>query len=222
MKRAAAERVSHTRSSSSPLGHERLMTLEEWADLDEDVEGELVDGVLEEEEMATILHELVVAFLLRALFPWVQKRRGLVTGSEVKIAVGPRRGRKPDLSVFLAASRPGLMDSLVRIAPHLVVEVVSERPRDARRDRIDKLHDYAAAGVRWYWIVDPQLRTLEILSLDPRKKYVHALDATHGRLKTVPGCAGLHVDLDALWSELDAAAESDTARRRRTARSRVK
>lgn len=39
------------------------MTLQEWGELDEDVEGELVDGALEEEEMATVLHELVVRWL---------------------------------------------------------------------------------------------------------------------------------------------------------------
>ena len=32
------------------------MTLQEWAALDEDVEGELVDGMLEGEELSTFLH----------------------------------------------------------------------------------------------------------------------------------------------------------------------
>lgn len=204
MKRATAARA-----------RDRTMTLTAWADLDEDVEGELVDGVLEEEEEATILHELVVVWLSSLLRAWALKHRGLVTGSEVKLAVGPRRGRKPDVSLFLGTARPNLMDSLVRVAPHVVVEVISERPRDARRDRIDKLRDYAAAGVRWYWIIDPQLRTLEILSLDPRGKYVHALDASHGRLRSIPGCTGLRIDLDALWAEVDAAAAIKTPRRAR-------
>ena len=37
------------------------MTLEQWADMDEDEPGELVDGALVEEEVPTILHEAVVA-----------------------------------------------------------------------------------------------------------------------------------------------------------------
>src|SRR5215475_7314313 len=103
------------------------MTLEEWGSLDEDIEGELVDGVLEEEEMATFLHELVVMWLARVLGSWVNRRRGHIAGSEAKLAVGPRRGRKPDLSIYLRGRAPALADSLVRTPPHLVVEVISPR-----------------------------------------------------------------------------------------------
>ena len=52
------------------------MTLEDWAALDEDVEGELVDGVLEEEEMPSFLHEIVVAWLIQTLGNWARRRRG--------------------------------------------------------------------------------------------------------------------------------------------------
>ena len=92
------------------------MTLEEWGSLDEDIEGELVDGVLEEEERATFLHELVVMWLARMLGSWVRRRRGHIAGSEAKIAVGSRRGRKPDLSIYLRGGAPALADSLVRTA----------------------------------------------------------------------------------------------------------
>lgn len=115
------------------------MTVEEWGELDEDIEGELVDGFLEEEEMANFLHAIVVVWLAQALRSWVRRRHGYVAGSEAKIAVGPRRGRKPDLSVYLRGCAPGLLDTLVRTPAHIVVEVVSPRPRDARRDRVEKI-----------------------------------------------------------------------------------
>ena len=49
--------------TTGAAGPARAMTLEEWAALDEEVEGELVDGILEEEEMPSFLHEIVVAWL---------------------------------------------------------------------------------------------------------------------------------------------------------------
>src|ERR1043166_8238559 len=121
--------------SATAIAKLKPMTLEQWGDLDEDIEGELVDGFLEEEEMATFLHEIVVMWLASALLAWARRRHGYVTGSEAKLVVGARRGRKPDLSVYLRGKAPALMDTLVRIPPHLVVEVISPRPRDARRDR---------------------------------------------------------------------------------------
>jgi Uma2 family endonuclease len=190
------------------------MTVEEWGDLDEDIEGELVDGVLEEEEMATFLHEIVVMWLAHALRVWVRRRHGYVAGSEAKIAVGPRQGRKPDLSVYLRGQAPAPADTLVRTPPHLVVEVVSPRPRDARRDRVEKIGDYARTGIRYYWMLDPQLRTLEILERDASAHYRVAVARSRGRLR-IPGCPGLVLRLDDLWAEVDEAERQHAQRRKK-------
>jgi Uma2 family endonuclease len=47
--------------------------------------------------------------------------------------------------------------------PDLTVEVLS--PGTRRTDRLEKMAEYARAGVREYWIVDPQGRTVEVLIL---------------------------------------------------------
>ena len=94
---------------------------------------------------------------------------------------------------------PALEDSLIRVPPYIVVEVLSPRPRDARRDRIDKLRDYARARASYYWIIDPVLRTFEVFQLDAqRRRYLSALAASVGRVK-VPGLGRTVLDLDALW-----------------------
>lgn len=186
-----------------------LLSLEEWAHLDEDAEGELVDGILQEEEVATALHEIVVRWLLVTLSLWARTRPAQVFGSELKIATGARRGRKPDVSVFVA-ELPNLNDPLVRERPLLVVEVLSPRPSDARRDRVEKVREYAQTGICHYWIVDPQLRTFEMLRLE-RGAYMHSTSAT-GKIR-LGGFAGLVLDLDDLWREVDRAGRSRSRRR---------
>ena len=181
----------------------RSLTLEEWGALDEDESGELVDGHLEEEEVPSWAHELVVSWLIRILGAWIVPRGGFVVGSESKLAISAKRGRKPDVVVlFAGASLPKRRSSMTRIPPDIVVEVVTSTPRDGRRDRVEKKPDYASFGVRQYWIVDPELRTLEVLARGDDGRFVEVLAASTGK-HLVSGCDGLELDLDALWAELD-------------------
>ena len=186
----------------------RPMSVEAWERMDEDEPGELVDGRLQEEEVADSPHEVIVSALLYLLLTWARPRGGRVLASETKYALSARRGRKPDVSVFLTRDRKLPRRGATRHPPDLVIEVISPDPRDRRRDRIDKLREYAAFGVRWYWLVDPEARTLEILRLGEGGAYVHALDAAEGTLD-VPGCEGLTLDLDALWREIDEEIEAE-------------
>ena len=189
-------------SQAATIDERRPISLAEWAMLD-DESGEYVDGWLEEEEMPSFEHELVVAWLIHMIRSWLAPRGGFVGGSEAKYAVRSNRGRKPDVSAYLPGSRKPPRQGIIETPPDIMIEVISPSPTDGRRDRVIKLNEYAAFGVRWYWILDPQLRSLEVLELGQDGRYVHALDATAGMLASVPGCEGLTLDLDALWSEVD-------------------
>jgi Uma2 family endonuclease len=180
------------------------MSLGEWAGLDPDIEGELVDGVLEPEEMPSVVHETIVAHILASLRAWLVPRGGFAVGSELKLAVSPRRGRKADVVAYLpGAARPSGRDKLIRVPPSLVVEVITDTPRDARRDRIEKAAEYSAFGVRFYWLVDPEARTLEIFERTRSKKWSRVVAVAEGTF-LVPGCSGLTFDVDQLWREVDA------------------
>jgi Uma2 family endonuclease len=181
----------------------RPLTLDEWLALPEDEPGELCSGHLVEEEVPDYVHEVVVAWLIRVLYSWVSSRGGLVAGSEAKFGIRADRGRKPDLTVYLAESPKPPRRGIIRIPPDIVVEVISPTPRDVRRDRVEKMDDYAAFGVRFYWMVDPEIRSLEIFELGADGRYTRALGATEGVLSEVPGCAGLTLGLSDLWTEID-------------------
>jgi Uma2 family endonuclease len=187
------------------------MSLEEWTALEKQEPGELVDGELVEEEMPTWAHEVVVGWLIELLRQWVVPLGGAVAGSEWKLAVSERRGRKPDVVVYLpGAPRPRRRDRVGHTPPSIVVEVVTDTPRDAKRDRVDKPDEYAQFNVPYYWVLDPERRTVEIFERGDDGRYVRALAASDGIASRIPGCEGLVVDLDALWSEVDRAAAEET------------
>lgn len=198
----------------------RRMSLARWADLPDDIDGELVDGVLVEEEMPSALHELIVSWLTALLALWGDPRGAIVLGSGARYAVGRWRGRKPDLAVYLPGVPRPPEAGLIHVPPSIAVEVVSPSPRDQRRDRLDKVHEYARFGIRWYWILDPQLRSLEVLERGGDGRYVHVLGASGGQLKRVPGCRGLKLDLDALWARIDQVFPRAAPRQRRKLTSR--
>jgi Uma2 family endonuclease len=180
------------------------MTVDEWAALDEDVPGELVDGVLVEEEMPSTVHETVVTWLILNVGRWVEAHDGRILTSGIKLAVRPRTGRMADAVVYFASRRPEAYGA-VRVPPDIAIEVLSRDPRDERRDRVEKPDDYAAFGVRWYWLVDPELRSFEIWELGTDGRYARACAAIGGQIDPVPGCDGLAIDLDALWAKVDRA-----------------
>jgi Uma2 family endonuclease len=183
----------------------RHMTVEEWGDLPEDEQGELVDGVLVAEEQVTTVHAILSTAVTYQLGGWANERRAFVgCGDTFKLKISARRGRKPDAFVYLVGqTRPGLYDPLILQPPSIVIEIISRSRGDIRRDRIEKMVDYAKAQVPWYWLVDPQVRSFEVFELGVDGRYAFAIGGGEGKLEPIPGCDGLVLDLDLLWKRLE-------------------
>lgn len=179
------------------------VTLEEWIALAEDVPGEFVDGRLVEEEVPDYLHEVLVAWLARVLGNWAETADAIVGASDAKFTVSPTRGRKADLTVYLAGRRPPPRGAIA-VPPDIAVEIVSPSPRDQRRDRVDKMEEYARFGIRFYWLIDPLQRSVEIYEQTQNGGYVRRLQASGRTIAQVPGCSGLTLDVDAMWRKIDA------------------
>ncbi len=68
----------------------------------------------------------------------------------------------PDLAGWLRARMPTFpTERPIDEAPDWICEVLS--PATARRDRTIKANLYLRGGVSYYWLIDPDLRTLEAL-----------------------------------------------------------
>ena len=115
---------------------------------------EWVDGTVVELPSATNRHQSVLGFLLQLLASYVH----LVPAGRVTVAPYPMRigeiARVPDILYVCAEHQNRMAESYLHGPADLVVEIVSDD--SVRRDRDEKYHEYAAAGVREYWVIDPR------------------------------------------------------------------
>ena len=82
---------------------------------------------------------------------------------EVDIQLGPHVVR-PDLSGWRRERLPNPDVRPIAVAPDWVCEILSDSNR--AHDRVVKRRIYAEQSVAHYWIVDPEDRTLEALTLE--------------------------------------------------------
>jgi Uma2 family endonuclease len=126
---------------------------------------ELIDGELVREPAPGVPHQRIVGNLYVRLRRFVEKRRlGLVLLGPVDVVLGPEGEEdvfQPDV-LFVAPQGMAIIGKAIRGAPELVIEVVS--PDSPRRDRELKRRKYQGYGIREYWIVEPESRTIEVLA----------------------------------------------------------
>jgi len=158
---------------------------------------ELSDGCLEVLPMPTTMHQLIVLYLYKLLDAFACPDLGLVVTAPLRVRLWADKFREPDVVLMLKENRHRARNDYWEGAD-LAMEVVSDDPDDRERDLVVKPVEYARAGIREYWIVDPKLKQITILTLRG-KKYVVA-----GEYKTGTAASrllpGFSVDVDAVFA----------------------
>lgn len=139
-----------------PLPREHRYTSEDYWNLPEGHRAELIDGQLYNMAPPSFRHQKLVSEFTQAFGSFVKSRNGLCEVVPAPFAVNLNADDKtyvePDISVI--CDRKKLTDKGCDGAPDLVIEIVS--PSSRRMDYSTKNTLYSDAGVREYWIVDPE------------------------------------------------------------------
>ncbi len=149
-----------------PRYHGLRMTAAEYMELEPDgYRYELIDGLVcispsptpRHQEIATIIATLIGSYLL-------SHRLGRLfheTDLDLSEFVGRYLTYRPDIVFVQGSADVATPGRLTRA--DLVVEVLS--PSTRQLDLVTKRADYARAGVREYWLVDPDAGTMTFLRL---------------------------------------------------------
>ena len=135
-------------------------TLEDYLKLPDDQRVELIDGVFYDMAAPTTIHQSIAGFLYKKFLDHVMERKGpcypFISPVDVQLDCDDKTVIQPD--VLIVCDRSKYRNGRVFGAPDLVVEVLS--PSSRKKDMHIKLSKYYNAGVREYWIVDPEKKML--------------------------------------------------------------
>lgn len=126
----------------------------------EDIKAEFINGEIVFHSPVKKRHWTASMELSARLHNWVKDRNLGIVGVEKVMVSLTRNDYEPDIC-FFSKERAAKFDreQMKFPAPDFVVEILS--PSTEKNDRTVKFLDYALHGVREYWILDPEKRTLE-------------------------------------------------------------
>ncbi|HEX7602289.1 MAG TPA: Uma2 family endonuclease [Polyangiaceae bacterium] len=181
----------------------RKATYEDLVALPDNVVGEIIHGVLHGNPRPAKPHAAAAAALGEELGPPFKRGRGGPGGwiilDEPELHLG-EHVVVPDLAGWRRERMPTLDDAaFFTLAPDWVCEVLSTRT--AKVDRTEKLPIYAAHGVGHAWLVDPRLRTLEVLRRDGPLWVIVGTYQDDARVRAEPFDA-LELELGILWADV--------------------
>ena len=173
-------------------------TYEDYQHTPEDKRYELLDGELIMVPAPNLEHQRIGAKLGTRLYTFVEERSlGEVFFAPCDVVLSNTDVVQPDL-LFVSNERAHLLlgGDNVRGAPDLVVEVLS--PSTAGRDRTLKRALYVKHGVKEYWLVDPDARTVPVLRLGEGAFEVEAIYG-EGQTMTSSTLTGFSVGLNEIF-----------------------
>ncbi len=152
---------------SEALAQSKLYTEKDYYNLPEDIRAELIDGQIYYHAAPSRIHQKILMELSATIRNYFKTKGGSCEVYPAPFAVkllaeNDKTVVEPDISIICDPNK--LTDRGCTGAPDWIVEIIS--PSTASHDYIYKLNLYAKAGVREYWIVDPNNKKIFVYHLE--------------------------------------------------------
>ena len=141
-------------------------TLEDYLALPKERRVELIDGVIYDMGSPTGYHQLIAGQLYSILLSWIQGGKGdcmpFISPMDVQLDYDNKTIVQPDVLILCDKSK--YTPARIVGAPDYVAEILSKSTR--RKDIFIKLSKYKNAGVREYWMIDPDRKTVMVWNFE--------------------------------------------------------
>ncbi|GHT65722.1 hypothetical protein FACS1894110_08180 [Spirochaetia bacterium] len=172
----------------------------EW---DESFRAEIIDGKVYMMGSPTTFHQRISRALFLKIGNFLEGKSCEVFAAPFGVRLFPKDDDsdntfvEPDIVVVCDASK--LDDRGCNGAPDLVIEILS--PSTAGNDCVAKFNNYLKAGVREYWILDSETRTVQVHILDQGKYTTAVYEADEKKTEPIPISVlpGCEIDLQTIF-----------------------
>lgn len=158
------------------LKKEEVYTIEDIYALPNGERAELIDGKIYYMAPSNTKHQRLVHFFDREIGNYIQSKHGECEVFPAPFAVFLNENDinyvEPDISVICDKNK--ISDKGCHGAPDWIIEIVS--PSSKQMDYYKKLFKYRTAGVREYWVVDPEKELVTIYSFEKDSMEEYSFD----------------------------------------------
>lgn len=148
------------------IQNDEIYTVDDIYAMPDGQRAELIDGKIYDMASPSLTHQRILGALFNQIRNYMDDKQGSCEVCLAPFAVFLNRDRynyvEPDISVICDTKK--LDERGCNGAPDWVVEIVS--PSSKRMDYFIKLFKYQSAGVREYWIVDPEKKSVTVYQFE--------------------------------------------------------
>lgn len=149
-----------------PLPQEKVYTIDDIYNLPDGTRAELIDGQIYYMAPPSRRHQRIARKLFTSISQYIDSKKGscevYIAPFAVFLNTNDAKYIEPDICVICDSNK--LTDNGCTGAPDWIIEVVS--PGSRRMDYFIKLFKYRSAGVREYWIVDPEKNRITVWNFE--------------------------------------------------------
>ncbi len=166
--------------------------------IDETKKMEFINGEIYFQSPVKMQHNTATKRIVKLLDTYVETHGLGYVGVEKILISLTRNDYEPDICFFDIEKSVNFKPKQMQFpAPDFIVEVLSDSTE--RNDRETKFQDYAAHGIKEYWIVDPEAETVEQYIVE-NEEYELKLKSNDGTIESV-AVPGFRIPIKAIFDE---------------------
>lgn len=187
-----------------PIPHEgKKYTYADYLTWPEDERWEIIDGTPYMQATPTRIHQEISGELFKQIAVYLTGKSCKVYAAPFCVRLPQDQEKKenenivePDISIICDKSK--LDDKGCIGAPDLIIEIIS--PSTTRKDKIVKFNKYEKAGVKEYWIAEPDQKFISVFILQDNQRYGRPEIYTEDAKIVISIFQDLIIDLNTVFS----------------------